>query len=145
MGWARQYYVGIVLSVTIARQRFNGQFLPQFARQHQLNTVGVHHLCTPTTIAIVGGILHPGLGGGVQLALGIKLIISPILQKEVFDAIIIELDWFTILVYIHYGRKIGINFSKVELILKDLNKIFPLKPLEFEISLSVESYDKKNC
>ena len=34
---------------------------------------------------------------------------------------------------------------KLVLILIDVNKIFPMKPSEFEISLLVESYDKKNA
>ena len=34
---------------------------------------------------------------------------------------------------------------KIELIQIDLKQIFPMKPSEFEISLSVKSYDKKNC
>ena len=38
---------------------------------------------------------------------------------------------------IYYKIKIGIN-------LIDLNQIFPIKTSEFEISVSVESYDKEN-
>ena len=39
----------------------------------------------------------------------------------------------------------GYNLKKIKigLILIDLNQIFRMKPLEFIISLSVESYDKK--
>ena len=41
-------------------------------------------------------------------------------------------------------EKIVLKF-KIELILIDLNQIFPMKPSEFEISLLVESYDKKTA
>ena len=34
---------------------------------------------------------------------------------------------------------------KIRWTLIDLNQIFPMKPLEFEISLSIISFDKKNC
>ena len=34
---------------------------------------------------------------------------------------------------------------KIGLILIDLNQILPMKSSEFEISVSIETYNKKNC